>query len=94
MKKRKEILFSIRNFTQSYGGETVLNIPKLDIYKDEFVVFLGKSGCGKTTLLEILSLMRRSHQDEFERSQIVFYPDEKNDQSYEYNNLWKDEESL
>jgi len=94
MKKRKEILFSIRNFTQSYGGETVLNIPKLDIYKDEFVVFLGKSGCGKTTLLETLSLMRRSHQDEFERSQIVFYPDEKNDQSYEYNNLWKDEESL
>ncbi|MEA1986472.1 MAG: ATP-binding cassette domain-containing protein [Candidatus Marinimicrobia bacterium] len=92
MEKNK--LFSIRNFTQSYGGKTVLNIPKLDIYKDEFVVFLGKSGCGKTTLLETLSLMRRSHQDEFESSQIIFHPDTKKKQSYEYRELWKDEESL
>lgn len=94
MKNRKELLFSIRNFTQSYGGKTVLNIPELDIYKDEFVVFLGKSGCGKTTLLETLSLMRRSYQDEFESSQVIFYPDTKKRQSYEYSNLWKDEESL
>ncbi len=94
MKKHKNLLFSIRNFTQSYGGKTVLNIPNLNIYKNEFVVFLGKSGCGKTTLLETLSLMRRSQQDEFERSQINFYPNQENNQSYEYQNLWNNEESL
>ncbi len=38
------------------GTETVkvLNGVNLEVYEDEFVIILGESGCGKTTLLNIL----------------------------------------
>lgn len=55
--EEKEILLSMRNVTREYpSGEGVSKVLKginLDIYKNEFVVILGESGCGKSTMLNI-----------------------------------------
>ena len=51
----KEKILSIENITKSFGESNILKGISLDIYKGEFVTFLGSSGCGKTTTLRIIS---------------------------------------
>ena len=59
--EKKEVLASLRNVTKEFpSGDGVLQVLKginLDLYKNEFVVVLGESGCGKTTLMNIVGGM-------------------------------------
>jgi ABC-type lipoprotein export system ATPase subunit len=59
--EQKEILASLRNVTKEFpSGDGVLKVLKgvnLDIYKNEFVVVLGESGCGKSTMMNIVGGM-------------------------------------
>ena len=50
--------YSIRSLIHSYDGKVVLDIPHLDIPAGRICAFVGPNGCGKTTLLSILSLLR------------------------------------
>ncbi len=44
-----------------------LRIPKLRLYKGQFVAVVGDSGCGKSTLLDILALVSKpTHCDRFD----------------------------
>ena len=43
------------NVNKSYGKKEVLKNIDLEIYNDKITVILGKSGCGKTTLLRIIA---------------------------------------
>jgi tungstate transport system ATP-binding protein len=49
--------YSIRSLIHSYDGKIVLDIPHLDIPSGRIYAFVGPNGCGKTTLLSILSLL-------------------------------------
>ena len=58
---KKEVLIRLRGVTKDFpSGEGVLHVLKgidLDIYRGEFLVILGESGCGKTTLVNIVGGM-------------------------------------
>jgi len=49
--------YGIRSLIHSYDGKIVLDIPHLDIPSGRICAFVGPNGCGKTTLLSILSLL-------------------------------------
>ena len=54
-------IISLRDIRKDYpSGDTVLHVLKginLDIYENEFVVVLGESGCGKSTMMNIIGGM-------------------------------------
>lgn len=86
---QKEKLFSIRNFSLVFSDNVRITIPYLDIYKGQITTFLGKSGSGKTTVLETLGLMRSV---ENENSEITFYSE--NEECYDYQELWNNSLSI
>ena len=60
-RESKEILAVLKDVTKEYpSGDGVLQALKcinLEIYKNEFVVILGESGCGKSTMMNIIGGM-------------------------------------
>lgn len=48
-------IIEIRNCTAAYGNNKVLSGVSLTVEKGEFVVIIGTSGCGKTTLLKMMN---------------------------------------
>ena len=59
--EEREVLISLQNVTKEFqsGGQTsrVLKGINLNIYKGEFLVVLGESGCGKSTMMNIIGGM-------------------------------------
>lgn len=59
--EEKEVLASlkdvIKEFPSGDGVSRVLKGINLDIYRNEFVVVLGESGCGKSTMMNIVGGM-------------------------------------
>lgn len=49
------LLISLKNIKKFYRDKEILRGINLDIYENDFIVIYGKSGGGKTTLLNILS---------------------------------------
>ena len=46
---------SIKNLAKTFGGRVAVNDVSLSIYRGELFSLLGRSGCGKTTLLRMLA---------------------------------------
>lgn len=77
-------LFVIENLSCSYKkGPVVLKIPQLEIPRNKIIVLLGKSGFGKSTLLETLGLMNNTISE----GDIKFFPGE-DDRIISYKDLW------
>ena len=59
--EQKEVLAALKDVTKEFpSGDGVLRVLKginLEIYKNEFVVVLGESGCGKSTMMNIVGGM-------------------------------------
>lgn len=57
----KKIMISLRDVVKDYpsgdGFSRVLKGVNLDIYENEFIVVLGESGCGKSTMMNIIGGM-------------------------------------
>lgn len=52
-------IIKLTGITKAYGNKTVLNNLDLTIKSGEFVAITGKSGKGKTTLLNIIGMFER-----------------------------------
>ena len=55
MSTEEDALVEVRDLRRYFGQRAVLDGVQLRIQRGEFVALLGKSGCGKTTLLRALS---------------------------------------
>ncbi len=60
----KEPLIEVKNLNFSVAGRSILKDLSFNIYKGERVVILGENGCGKTTLLRILSKIIKPNSGE------------------------------
>lgn len=63
----------VKNLIKNYGERRVLNKLSFEGEEEKVTVILGESGCGKTTLLEILSgnILDYSGEIEFDRDKIL-----------------------
>ena len=50
-----QIVFQSNNLRKSYGSKLIFENLSLDIYKGDRIAFVGKNGCGKTTLTKIIN---------------------------------------
>lgn len=48
-------LLKIENLSKSFGETSVLKNLSFEVFQGEFLCVLGASGCGKTTLLRLIS---------------------------------------
>jgi ABC-type lipoprotein export system ATPase subunit len=81
-----DILFRIDELHCAYKrGSVVLKVAGLEIPRRKLIVILGKSGGGKSTLLETLGLMNNT----IDRGDILFFPSREKE-GISYSGLWKE----
>lgn len=57
-----EIIIDFQNISKGYGNKQILQDFNLQIAKEEFLVLIGTSGCGKTTVLKLINGLLSSDQ--------------------------------
>ena len=63
----------VQNLSKDFGNFQVLKDISLEITPGEFVAFVGKSGCGKTTLLRLLGGLDQPTQGQIEQNGQVLH---------------------
>lgn len=58
------VAISFREVVKSFGEKRVLNRVSLEVAPGELLVFLGRSGCGKTTLLRLVNRLAAADSGE------------------------------
>jgi ABC-type multidrug transport system ATPase subunit len=72
-------MLSIKNLTKWFGSRRVLDDVSLDVAPGERVVVLGENGCGKSTLIQIVSGVLEAHEGTVRVPDALGYAPEKPD---------------
>jgi sulfonate transport system ATP-binding protein len=74
---RPDAVVRMRDFTRSFGANTIISGLDLEIAAGEFVALLGRSGSGKTTLLRTLAGLDATEDQDvtFPASRAVVFQD-------------------
>lgn len=59
---------SLKNISKKYGNHKILENINLDIYQGDFICIFGKSGGGKTTLLNIIGTL-----EEYDEGELICF---------------------
>ncbi len=59
---------SLKNISKKYGNHKVLENINLEIYEGDFICIFGKSGGGKTTLLNIIGTL-----EEYDEGELICF---------------------
>lgn len=59
-------MITIKNLSKSFGEKKLFDNYSLQIDDGEFVIFTGVSGCGKTTLLNMIGSLEKADSGEIE----------------------------
>lgn len=59
-------MIDIKNLSKSFGNKSIFTDFNLQITDNEFVIFSGESGCGKTTLLNMIGWI-----EDFDDGEII-----------------------
>ena len=59
---------SLKNISKKYGNHKILENINLDIYEGNFICIFGKSGGGKTTLLNIIGTL-----EEYDEGELICF---------------------
>ena len=62
VENQKQVALEMRNITKTFGRVVANNHVNLSVYRGEILAILGENGCGKTTLMNMIS--------------GIYYPDE------------------
>ena len=57
-------MIEIRNITKSFGNKKIFSGFSLEIKDKDFIVLSGNSGCGKTTLLNMIGGLEKPDEGE------------------------------
>lgn len=57
-------MVSVNNFSISFGDTKIVENINFEVQKGEIVTLLGKSGCGKTTILRAIAGLQKEHDGE------------------------------
>jgi ABC-type lipoprotein export system ATPase subunit len=81
-------VLDIQQLTCAYGETKVLHLDSMQFHRGELVFILGRSGIGKSTLIETLGLMNNTIYPNADTS-LHFYPDDNEQTSVALHDIWK-----
>ncbi len=64
------MMLNIKQISKEYSGQTVLNIPQLEIIKGESFGLVGNNGAGKTTLFRLILDLIKAKTGEIHSNEI------------------------
>ena len=70
-------MVKLKNITKTYGERTVLDLGELTVNDGEILAIAGANGCGKTTLLKILSRQIEADRGDADVPQKTLYMPQK-----------------
>jgi len=65
-------LIELKNITKKFNDEIIIKDLNLNIYENEIVVILGKSGIGKSTLLGMISKLDTDYEGRIIYNDLIF----------------------
>ena len=64
MNETKRLIFKVDRLKKKHGSLEAINVKKLEIHPGTIYALVGPPGCGKTTLLELLSGSKKQSSGE------------------------------